>query len=214
MSSVLQALQEREPRLTPAGGASTARHAHDGRAWRWAIVVGFVAGLAGVLLLRWPLETPPPAAPIPRPAVAVKPVERSAAVPTVRGKDEPPRARVERWTAPVAPAVPTEAVTGAVSPTTAQAAAPPVPTWAPGTASGVADPGPPADSGLEHVVRVQGVAYASAPERRTATLAIDGAPEVTLRQGESARGIEVQLILRDQVYLRYGADVFAAEVER
>jgi hypothetical protein len=63
-------------------------------------------------------------------------------------------------------------------------------------------------------VRVQGVAYTSAPERRTATLAIDGAPAVTLRQGESASGIEVQLILRDQVYLRYGADVFAAEVGR
>jgi hypothetical protein len=63
-------------------------------------------------------------------------------------------------------------------------------------------------------VRVQGVAYTSAPERRTATLVIDGAPAVTLRQGESAGSIEVQLIMRDQVYLRYGADVFAAGVER
>jgi len=60
---------------------------------------------------------------------------------------------------------------------------------------------------------VRSIGYATAPERRTATLTIDGAP-VTLRQGESASGFEVQLILRESVYLRHGGDVFAVGVER
>jgi hypothetical protein len=40
-------------------------------------------------------------------------------------------------------------------------------------------------------------------------LAIDGAPSVILRQGESAGGVEVQLILPGAVYVRRGPDVFA-----
>ena len=35
-----------------------------------------------------------------------------------------------------------------------------------------------------------------------------------LRQGESASGIEVQLILPEAVYVRHGPDVFAVGVER
>jgi hypothetical protein len=209
VSSVLQALQEREPRLTPAGPAD--RHAgRDWHAWRWVMAAGFAAGLAGVLLLRRAPEVPPPsAAPLAAPAVPFRPVERTAPVAATRGIEQPPRAHVERRAPPVAPAAPPEAVPGASSQGAVQGAVP-----APGAAIGGVDPGPAVDPGLEHVVRVQAVAYAPAPEKRSATLAIDGAPAVTLRQGESARGIEVQLILRDQVYLRYGADVFAAGVER
>jgi hypothetical protein len=186
------------------------RVGRDGHAWRWAMVAGFAAGLAGILLLRRAPEVPPPsAAPLPAPAVPFKPVERPAPVAATRGIEEPPRARVERRAPLVAPSAPPEAVPGASSQGAVQAVAP-----APGAASSRVDPGSAADSELEHVVRVQAVAYAPAPEKRSATLAIDGAPVVTLRQGESARGIEVQLILRDQVYLRYGGDVFAAGVER
>jgi len=190
------------------------RHAgRDGREhmWRWAMVAGFAAaGLAGILLLRRAPEVlPPSAAPLPAPAVPFKPVERTAPIAAVRGIEEPPRARVARRAPPVAPPAPPEAVPGASSQGAVQAVTP-----APGAASSGVDPGSVADSGLEHVIRVQAVAYAPAPEKRSATLAIDGAPGVTLRQGESARGIEVQLILRDQVYLRYGGDVFAAGVER
>ena len=62
-------------------------------------------------------------------------------------------------------------------------------------------------------MRLRSIGYVTAPEKRTATLTIDGAP-VTLRQGESASGIEVQLILREAVYVRHGPDVFAVGVER
>jgi hypothetical protein len=71
-----------------------------------------------------------------------------------------------------------------------------------------------AGSGSEPVVRLRSIGYVDATDRRTATLAIDGAQPVTLRQGESASGIEVQLILRDSVYVRHGPDVFAVGVER
>ena len=63
-------------------------------------------------------------------------------------------------------------------------------------------------------VRLSSIGYVTAPEKRTATLTIDGAPAVTLRQGESAGGIEVQLILHESVYVRHGPDVFAVGVER
>jgi hypothetical protein len=63
-------------------------------------------------------------------------------------------------------------------------------------------------------VRLRSIGYVTAPEKRTATLTVDGAPAVTLRQGESAGGIEVQLILRESVYVRHGPDVFAVGVER
>jgi hypothetical protein len=57
-------------------------------------------------------------------------------------------------------------------------------------------------------VRVQSIAFARSAAERTVTLAVDGHP-VSMRQGESAHGIEVQLILPDSVYVREGASVFA-----
>ncbi len=61
-------------------------------------------------------------------------------------------------------------------------------------------------------VRVEVTAIDSADNAggRTATLRI-GDRTVTLRQGESASGLEVQLIRPDAVYLRSGRDIFAVD---
>lgn len=57
-------------------------------------------------------------------------------------------------------------------------------------------------------IQVQSIVYSGEPEKRAVTLRIDGRA-ATLREGESANGLEVQLILRDAVYLRHGGNVFA-----
>lgn len=56
---------------------------------------------------------------------------------------------------------------------------------------------------------VESIRFTVAPERRSVTLRLDGR-RVTLRQGERAAGIEVQLILEDGVYLDRGSDVIFA----
>jgi hypothetical protein len=65
------------------------------------------------------------------------------------------------------------------------------------------------DTPAESTLRVESIRYVEAPGERTVALAIDGAPSVSLRQGESAGGVEVQLILPGAVYVRRGPDVFA-----
>jgi len=57
------------------------------------------------------------------------------------------------------------------------------------------------------------IAYSLDVMHRAATLRIEGRP-VTLHQGESASGLEVQLILPDSVYLRSGGEIFAVDVGR
>lgn len=59
-------------------------------------------------------------------------------------------------------------------------------------------------------VRVLSIAYSPDVAERTAALRIDG-QTVTLHQGESASGLEVQLILPRSVYLRRGGDIFAVD---
>ncbi|HEY2385952.1 MAG TPA: hypothetical protein VGK30_03245 [Candidatus Binatia bacterium] len=62
-------------------------------------------------------------------------------------------------------------------------------------------------------VEVMSIGYAEDISVRTATLRIGGQP-VTLHQGDSARGVEVQLILPHSVYLRRGRDIFAIDARR
>jgi hypothetical protein len=47
---------------------------------------------------------------------------------------------------------------------------------------------------------------------RKAVLRIDGAPPVTLRQGESRDGVDVQVITEDAVYLRHHGEIFSVRV--
>ena len=57
-------------------------------------------------------------------------------------------------------------------------------------------------------IEVAAIDYSPQAGRRAVTLRLDGSTEVTLGERQSARGIEVQLIQPDAVYLRSGAEVF------
>jgi hypothetical protein len=67
-------------------------------------------------------------------------------------------------------------------------------------------PAPPAAT---RAVHLESIRYGTGPAERAATLVIDGATPVTLRQGESAGDVEVQLVLPQAVYVRRGGEVFA-----
>ena len=58
-------------------------------------------------------------------------------------------------------------------------------------------------------VHLESIRYGAGQAERAATLVIDGATPVTLRQGESAGDVEVQLVLPQSVYVRRGGEVFA-----
>jgi hypothetical protein len=199
MSTILEALRERDRTLPGAGEPIEWRDDRGSRRRRWlgAAALGLAAAGACVALLGGaaPAPQPPPAEPAPRAqATAAVAQPRQPATPVAPAMpDEPPRARVGRWQ-PAVPSTPArpevETGTQAPSPAVAAGASPEQP-W------------------TETVLRLESIRYAKAPAERTATLRIDGAPPVTLRQGESASGFEVQLILPEAVYVRLGADVFA-----
>ena len=56
-------------------------------------------------------------------------------------------------------------------------------------------------------VEVTALSYSSDPGRRSVALRLDDGAVVTLHEHDSARGIEVQLIDKDGVYVRRGGDV-------
>jgi hypothetical protein len=62
------------------------------------------------------------------------------------------------------------------------------------------------------VIRVQSISYSADPAERVVTLRVGNGAPLTLHEGESAKGIEVQLVLRDTVYVRHRGNVMALEV--
>ena len=202
MSTVLEALRERE-RGHPAGPRDQ-REARRWRGWLPAVAAASTLGGAAVGLLVMRSSSSPShgqrvaaSADLPPPPAAVQPAAQAAPPAALPAVDEPPRARVKRWQP--ASGTPPTALTAAKSPSGLEGAgAPPAQTAA---------------SGEGTSLRLESIAYAKAAGERSVTLAIDGAP-VVLRQGESASGIEVQLILPEAVYLRYGTDVFAVGAVR
>ena len=193
MSTILEALRERDGHGTPGAGEPIAwREDPAWMRWRWpaAAIVGLVALGAILHPLRW---KPPPPSPssVATSIVVQQPVRPPP--PPPRNVEEPPRARVERWKPTAAPPPPSSVAADAAS-----TAAPTAPMLAGAS-----------DTPAESTLRVESIRYAEAPGERTVALAIDGAPSVSLRQGESAGGVEVQLILPGAVYVRRGPDVFA-----
>jgi hypothetical protein len=193
VSTILEALRERDGRGTPGAGEPRAwRDDPAWMRWRWpaAAIVGLVAIGAALHPFRW--KSPPPAPSPGATSIVVQQPVRPAPPPP-RNVEEPPRARVERWKPTAAPPPPASVGADAAS-TAAQTA--PMFAGAP-------------DTPAESTLRVESIRYAEAPGERTVALAIDGSPSVSLRQGESAGGVEVQLILPGAVYVRRGPDVFA-----
>jgi hypothetical protein len=210
VSTILEALRERDRRAHPSMAEPVVWR--DTTAWtRWrrpaAAVVGLAAVAAGLTLFRPPPRAPEPASPAASVALSPRAAEPPALPPVAaRDLDEAPRARVGRWkpAAPPGGALQPSRLAAASPVTSSDAAAPlaaATPTAAPGTAA--------APTPAKPSLRLEAVHYAEAPGERTVTLAIDGAEPVTLRQGESMGGVDVQLILPAAVYVRRGADVLA-----
>jgi hypothetical protein len=194
VSTILEALRERDGQGRPGGGEPIAwRDDLAWMRWRWpaAAIVALVAIGAVLHPVHWLPRPPPPSSPVAPSIVVQQPVR--PALPPPRNVEEPPRARVERWKPIAAPPSPSSVAADAAS-----TAAPIAPTFAGAS-----------DTPAESTLRVESIRYTEAPGERTVALAIDGAPSVSLRQGESTGGVEVQLILPGAVYLRRGPDVFA-----
>jgi hypothetical protein len=202
MSSILEALRELEEHRGPA-------RQHEDGGWpdepgtpRWLVPVLAIVGLVGAgggvfLWSRTTPSAPPPAALVqpvtPPAAVALPPV---APLPSALLDTEPPRARV----APRA----TPAPVGADTPERPVAVAA-RPAWPHPDAS--TTPRPP---GEPHV-QVSSISYSPVAEQRTVTLTVDGGRPVTLREGDLAGNVEVQLIMTDRVYVRHAGQIFAVE---
>lgn len=63
-------------------------------------------------------------------------------------------------------------------------------------------------------VAVVGIEYSANPTERVATLRLDDETVVRLHERESARGVEVQLIQSDGIYVKRGGEVFMLAVSR
>src|SRR5262249_52613858 len=137
VSTILEALREREPKFTPAGGRPI--HWADPRdwaPWRWAPVAGLGVAAASVALILGGRDTTGPRRPEPRsvvlqPAPVPEPARRSATVPKMPSDGAPPRARVERWRPSTSPSLAAAPPAVEAAPT----AAPPPAVAAPSPAS-------------------------------------------------------------------------------
>ena len=213
MSSILEALRELEASKAPAAPGTGAWTEEGSRSRSWLETLGIVAGglaigaaafalviwLAGPALQdRHAAESPggttpgsdavPPVAPPPQ---AAEPAAGSAAPPSWLGRAEPPRARIAPG------ASPSERM-----PSTSPA--PPAPAQSSGAASPVQD---------DSIIAVSSISYSPDAGRRSVTMRVGGTL-ATLREGQSAHGVEVQLILPGSVYVRRGAEITVLEPER
>ena len=210
MSSILQALRELEASKSPAT-PGTGDWTDEGIRSRTSletfgiIGAGLLLGAMAFLLVVWlsapsvpaPVEPAAPPAPsaVPPPAAAeqqAEPATVPGAPPAWLERASPPRARV-------APDASPAERTPVGSPAAPAAARPPAP--AAGAASAGAD------------VAVTSISYSADGRRRSVTMRVDG-QLATLREGQSAHGVEVQLILPAEVYVRRGADIVVLEPER
>ena len=210
MSSILEALRELEASKAPAAPGTSPWTEERSRSRSALETLGIVAGglavgAAAFALVIWfagsafrdpaepPSGAPPgisasPAAPSPQ---AAEPAAEPGAPPAWLGHAEPPRARVAPG------ASPSERM-----PSMSRAAQEPAPS--PGAASPAQD---------DSIVAVSSITYSPDSRRRSVTMRVGGTL-ATLREGQSMHGVEVQLILRDSVYVRRGGEVVVLEPER
>ena len=210
MSSILEALRELEASKAPAAPGTSPWTEERSRSRSALETLGIVAGglavgAAAFALVIWfagsafrdpaepPSGAPPgisasPAAPSPQ---AAEPAAEPGAPPAWLGRAEPPRARVAPG------ASPSERM-----PSMSRAAQEPAPS--PGAASPAQD---------DSIVAVSSISYSPDSWRRSVTMRVGGTL-ATLREGQSMHGVEVQLILRDAVYVRRGGEVVVLEPER
>jgi hypothetical protein len=191
VTTILKALRELERQGDTSGRRiSSLPEGEPTRRWRlglFALAVVAAAGVAVALLSGRRSEIAP--------APGEAPAARPASPPAV--------AAVPEDASPWAYVLPEER-----APRAAPAVRPPRAAAAPPLAARSVQPYP-----GEPRIAVRSIAYAANPGQRAVTLVIDGRAQ-TLREGESAGDAEVQLILRDSVYIRYRGSVFAASPPR
>ena len=217
MSSILEALRELERRRPPATQSAAAPAEPPSNVNRAVATlgigaIGLVVGALVLILSIWISSlvraTAPPAPPAPAPpAQAPAPPAQAPAPPAQAPADDaqapapshlawldkvdPPRARID-GRAPAAPERPARSLAGRQERVMAEP--PASDTETPASAPGQ--------------LEVAAIDYSPDAARRAVTLRLNGASVVTLREHESAHGIEVQLIQPDGVYVRRGAEVF------
>jgi len=205
MSSILEALRELEADRPPKAvhGVPVAPAPSEafprGRGVPLALAGGLAAGVLVAAVYLW--SSAPDAAPPSSPAVT--PGRAAAAAAPSQGRPawldgaEAPMARVTSNAPPSEVPVPSREV----APAPALPAAPPD---VKPQRSATADVGS---------FQVESVDYNVPAARRSVTLRLNG-DRVTLREGESADGVSVQLITPDGAYLQRGSEVFLATPPR
>lgn len=208
MSSILEALRELEGERPPAlrreiPSAEPPRTVRRAAGAFIPVLGGLAVGVLAFVLYaigpRLMAELPRDAAPT-EGTGTIAGDTKATEPPSWLGTAEPPRARVNPGTAP-APERP------AVAPSRPTTPAPSVE-----AAAGDGHDAPRATSGGGQVA-VESIAYSANAAERVATLRIHGR-RVSLRQRESADGIEVQLILPNGVYVQRGGEVYLLPVSR
>ena len=226
MSTVLEAVRERDGRGASSAPEPLAGLVHHRPRWLWPAIGLGLASVALLPAVRVSWLTRVSEAPLPAPVATPLPIGKAAepVTPVVQPPPtvplgEAPRARVGPWArneppAPAPPAPTAPAVVPALREEVAPAAAGAIPT--PGPEPAGSPPATPAVTAARPVVpmgtravHLESIRYGGGPAERAATLVIDGATPVTLRQGESAGDVEVQLVLPQAVYVRRGTEVFA-----
>ncbi len=186
MSSILEALRELEVRRPPPAHTVAAPAEEPTTANRAAetlgiIMIGLVTGAVALALFIWISGILRAKAE----GDSAPPAEEARATPSPTppawlDRRDPPRALVD----PRAPAASARSMPRVLAKRDADA---------PASAAGR--------------VEVTSIDYAQDPAQRSVSLRLDGGDVVTLHENESARGVEVQLIQREGVYVRRGAEV-------
>jgi len=199
VSSILEALRELEgskpsssrSRIAWAAGTPQERSPLRRAAEALGIVAfGLGLGVAGFVLVLWlgPAREPEPAAPAASAPAATPRAPRGEPAAAAASQALPPAAAAPpapRWLARMGP--PRGRVDGEEQPA---------------ATTGGADAAPPRAAGLS-LVRVH---YSESRSERAATLRIDGSA-IVLHEGETAEGIELQLVTPEGVYVRRGGEV-------
>jgi hypothetical protein len=240
VSTILKALQEQERRRPTATRQLPSEPGSDAsRRWRIiaAVAVLLAAGTSASVLLRLPSEreatetvqapiaearrtAPAEAAVVALPPDRKEPAPKASApavvaAPTVAPRapvEEPPRGRIVRRQRPASASPPEKQ--GRLKeerPSVPVASAPPPQERRIEPKESTAS-SPPAAGQMGITLRA--ISYAKEANKRTATLAIEGAGVVTLAEGESAGDVEVQLILSDVVYVYRDGMVFGLSPAR
>lgn len=196
MSTILEALRERQEGQAVGTGRPLRETLPGPSAPRWTVVaLGVVAVVGSATSVTFFLAGRDVARTEATPSVAALHTATPApprAVPTV-GERPWGRVRKEPGRPPLTQSGP-DAVQGA--------------------SAAIKVPAPPRGPASPSRLEVEAIAYSPVGSQRAVRLSIDGGSAVTLHEGESTRGVEVQLILPDAIYVRRGMDVFALEPRR